>query len=131
MFGFALRAQKNWMAQYMWLSMSSFFFHVSNAHYSFLENKHLHFSWTVTNAFIISKKHNFIFKILLEVSIVPAVVFQDKCVFIYIGRKRIMKTVMNVCNAKRAFKVWIFLLRTKTADYIVWRWWHILHCQGD
>ena len=79
----------------------------------FLKNQQIRFSWSLTYRFIFLKRHKNHFKILLEMSFVLAGIFQDKSVSLSIHRKKLMKVVSNVSNAKHAATFWITFLWAK------------------
>ena len=67
------------------------------------------------------RSHEVQLKMLLEVSIALDSIVQDKIGSMSLHGKRMMKSVTNVNNAKRAATFSMFLLRTKTDNYVVWR----------
>ena len=74
------------------------------------------FSWTVTSGFVFLRARKNQSKIILEMPIVLESIVQHKSGSISIHGKIMMKTVTNVCNAKRDSTVWTFLLKAKTWD---------------
>ena len=67
----------------------------------------------MTEGFVFLKKNRNQIKMLWEMSIVQAGIIQDKIVSMTIQGKRMVKTVTNVCKAKRAATSCKFRLKTK------------------
>ena len=67
------------------------------------------------------------FQKLLEMCIVQHV--EKKIVFTFQPIKRLVSATVK--SAKTAATFWIFLSRTKTDNYVLWRWWYTLFCKKN